>query len=272
MFHGTYQPQGHHGLTAPTPHLRFLAALIGLAGAVPAAAAGDEITVFAAASMANALAEIEPAFEAATGHDLVVSLAGSSALARQIQQGAPADIFISASSDWMDRIEADGLIEPGSRFDLLGNSIVLVAFGTGAEQVEIGPDLDLAGLLGDGRLAMALVESVPAGIYGKAALESLGLWDSVEAQVAQADNVRAALAFVTTGEAPLGIVYATDAAASDNITTVGTFPADSHPPIIYPVADLANRDVPGEAAFLDYLRGPEARAAFTRQGFTVLVP
>lgn len=231
----------------------------------------EDITVFAAASMANALAEIEPAFEAATGHDLVVSLAGSSALARQIQQGAPADIFISASTDWMDRIEADGLIEPGTRFDLLGNSIVLVAFGD-AQPVGVGPDLDLAGLLGDGRLAMALVDSVPAGIYGKAALDSLGLWDSVAAQVAQADNVRAALAFVTTGEAPLGIVYATDAAAADNVTVIGTFPADSHPPIVYPVADLANRDTTGEAAFLAFLRGPEARTAFARQGFSVLAP
>ncbi len=238
--------------------------------AAPATAMAEEITVFAAASMTNALAEIETNFEAATGHDLVVSLAGSSALARQIQQGAPADIFISASTDWMDTVEADGLIEEGSRFDLLGNTIVLVAFGTEAAPVEIGPDLDLAGLLGDGRLAMALVDSVPAGVYGKAALESLGLWDDVEAQVAQADNVRAALAFVATGEAPFGIVYATDAAAEDNVTIVGTFPADTHPPIVYPAADLANRDFPAEAEFLEYLRGPEARAAFERQGFTVL--
>ncbi|MDA0962894.1 MAG: molybdate ABC transporter substrate-binding protein [Proteobacteria bacterium] len=250
--------------------LRSIAALAGLALA-PMTAAAEDITVFAAASMANALMDIEAGFEAATGHDLVVSLAGSSALARQIQQGAPADIFISASADWMDLIEAEGLIEPGTRFDLLGNSIVLVAFGD-AQPVEIGPDLDLSGLLGDGRLAMALVDSVPAGIYGKAALESLGLWDRVEAQVAQADNVRAALAFVATGEAPYGIVYATDAAAAENVTILGTFPADSHPPIVYPLADLANRDTPGAAAFLDYLRSPEARAAFARQGFTMLVP
>jgi molybdate transport system substrate-binding protein len=245
------------------------AAIVCLAAA-PATVAAEEITVFAAASMTNALSEIEAGFEAATGHDLVVSLAGSSALARQIQQGAPADIFISASSDWMDTIEADGLIEDGSRFDLVGNSIVLVAFGPEAGPVEIGPDLDLAGLLGDGRLAMALVDAVPAGVYGKAALESLGLWDGVEARVAQADNVRAALAFVATGEAPYGIVYATDAAAEHNVRIIGTFPADTHTPIVYPAADLANRDVPAEAEFLDYLRGPEARAAFERQGFTVL--
>ena len=246
------------------------AGAVALILAAPAAAEAEQITVFAAASMANALAEIETAFEAATGHDLVVSLAGSSALARQIQQGAPADVFISASADWMDRVEADGLIEAGSRFDLLGNAIVLVAFGAEAEPVEISPDLDLAGLLGDGRLAMALVDAVPAGVYGKAALESLGLWDDVEGLVAQADNVRAALAFVATGEAPYGIVYATDAAAEDKVTIVGAFPPGTHPPIVYPAADLAGRDIPAEAEFLDYLRGPEARAAFERQGFTVL--
>ena len=273
MFLKPYQkPEGHRVSKASRLHPVLGAATLALtAGAVlPSGARADEIVVFAAASMTNALAEIETGFEAATGHDLVVSLAGSSALARQIQEGAPADIFISASTDWMDRVEADGLIEPGSRFDLIGNTIVLVAFGADAQPVAIGPDLDLAGLLGEGRLAMALVDSVPAGVYGKAALESLGLWDDVAAQVAQADNVRAALAFVATGEAPYGIVYATDAAAEDDVTIVGTFPADTHPPIVYPAADLANRDFPAEAAFLDYLRGPEARAAFERQGFIVL--
>ncbi|WP_226582624.1 molybdate ABC transporter substrate-binding protein [Acuticoccus sediminis] len=246
------------------------AALVFGAAGMPLAAHADEITVFAAASLTNALAEIEKRFEAETGHDLVISLAGSSALARQIQQGAPADIFISANPNWMDVVEADGLTEPDSRFDLLRNSIVLIASGTDAEKVDIGPDLDLSGLLGDGRLAMALVDAVPAGVYGKAALESLGLWDGVETKVAQADNVRAALALVATGEAPYGIVYATDAAAEDDVTVVGTFPDDSHPPIVYPAADLANRDFPAEAEFLDYLRGPEAREAFERQGFVVI--
>ncbi len=248
----------------------FKAAATTLVFAVPAVAQADDITVFAAASMTNAMAEIENSFEAATGHDLIVSLAGSSALARQIQQGAPADIFISANPDWMDTLEADGLIESGTRFDLLNNSIVLIAAGTNAALVEIGPDMDLAGLLGEGRLAMALVDAVPAGIYGKAALENLGLWDGVEAQVAQADNVRAALAFVATGEAPYGIVYATDAVAEDNVTVIGTFPTDMHPPIVYPAADLANRDFPAETEFLEYLRGAEARAAFERQGFVVV--
>lgn len=237
---------------------------------LPGAAMADRVTVFAASSMTNAMQEIEQHFEAETGLDLVVSLAGSSALARQIQQGAPADVFISAHTDWMDVLEADGLIEPGTRVNLLGNDIVLVAHGADAAPMEIGPDLDLSALLDGGKLAMALIEAVPAGIYGKAALDSLGLWNSVAADVAQTDNVRAALALVSTGEAPYGIVYATDAAADDNVTVVGIFPADSHAPIIYPAADIAGRDTQAEADFMDFLRGPQAREAFERQGFIVL--
>lgn len=239
-----------------------------LAGA--GAAVAEEVTVFAAASLTNAMAEIEAGFEAETGHELIVSLAGSSALARQIQQGAPADIFISANPGWMDEIEAGGLAEPGSRVDLLGNRLVLIAHGRDARPVEIGAGLDLAALLGEDRLAMALVDAVPAGIYGKAALESLGAWDSVAGQVAQTDNVRAALALVATGEAPFGIVYATDAVAEDDVSVIGTFPYGSHPPIIYPAADLSGRDVPAEDAFMDYLRGKQARAAFEAQGFVML--
>lgn len=250
------------------------AALLITAAILPASASAGEVTVFAAVSMANVMAEIEEKFEAATGHDLVVSLAGSSALARQIQQGAPADIFISANAQWMDMLEADGLVEEGTRFNLLQNSIVLIAHGTDTARLTIGPDMDLAdlipGLLGEGRLAMALVDAVPAGIYGKAALENLGLWDAIESRVAQTDNVRAALALVATGEAPLGIVYATDAIAGDNISLIATFPADTHPPIVYPAADLSNRDTPQEALFLEFLRGPQAREAFERQGFLVV--
>ncbi len=238
-----------------------------LAVAVPVMAGADEITVFAAASMTNAMAEIGERFEAATGHDLIVSLAGSSALARQIRQGAPADIFISADPGWMDTLEDDGLVAEGTRLDLLTNSIVLVAADPDAAPVGIGPDTDLAGLLGDGRLAMARVDAVPAGLYGKAALESLGLWDGVAAQVAQARNVRAALAFVATGEAPYGIVYATDAAAEDRVTVVGTFSPDTHPPIVYPAAALARSDNPLTPVFLEFLRGPQARAVFEDEGF-----
>ncbi|WP_320177893.1 molybdate ABC transporter substrate-binding protein [Roseovarius pacificus] len=236
----------------------------------PATVLAEEITVFAAASMTNAMAEIEERFEAETGHDLLVSLAGSSALARQIQQGAPADVFISANPGWMDALEEDGLLEPGTRFDLLNNAIVLIAHGTDADKVEIGPEMDLPALLAGGKLAMALVDAVPAGMYGKAALEHLGQWETVAPQVVQADNVRAALALVSLGEAPYGIVYATDAVADDKVTVVATFPKDSHPPIVYPAADIAGRDTGAEAEFLDYLRGPVARAAFERQGFVVV--
>tara|TARA_R100001086_G_scaffold128668_2_gene66605 strand:+ start:1883 stop:2695 length:813 start_codon:yes stop_codon:yes gene_type:complete len=268
MFSELYQNL-ETGVTHSHPLHIAAACALGLGLLCPSTARAETITVFAASSLTTALAEIETGFEAASGHDLVIALAGSSALARQIQQGAPADIFLSASPDWMDVLEADGLIEPDARFDLLGNRLVLVAHGD-APPVEIGPDFDLMARLGDGRLAMALVESVPAGVYGKAALQSLGLWEAVAPQVAQADNVRAALAFVATGEAPLGIVYATDATADARVTIVGTFPENSHPPIVYPVADLANHDTSAEAEFLAYLRGPQARAAFARQGFTVL--
>lgn len=258
-------------MTMPIPLSRVARALaFGMAVFAPAQAFAQTVTVFAAASLTTALTEIETGFEAATGHDLVLSLAGSSALAQQIRQGAPADIFISASTDWMDLIAAEGLIEPGGRFDLLGNTLVLIAHGRAAAPVEIGPGFDLAARLGDGRLAMALVDAVPAGIYGKAALEHFGLWDGVADRVAQTDNVRAALALVALGEAPYGIVYATDANAADNVTIIATFPPESHPAIVYPLADLVGRDTPAEAAFIAYLRGDEARAAFARQGFTLL--
>lgn len=236
---------------------------------IPRAALADTVTVFAAASLTDALAALEPAFEATTGHDLVLSLAGSSALARQIQQGAPADVFLSAHPDWMDVLEADGLIDPGTRRDLLGNSLVLVAHGA-AEPQEISAELDLPEMLGQGWLAMALVEAVPAGIYGRAALSSLGLWEAVAPQVAQTDNVRAALALVALGEAPLGIVYGSDAVAEPRVSVIGTFPANSHPPITYPVARLSSSRGEAPVAFLAFLTGPEARAAFEAQGFTLL--
>ena len=247
------------------PAALLLAATLSLT-AGPGTARADDVLVFAAASLKNAMDEIAPAFEAATGDKLVVSLAGSSALARQIQAGAPADLFISANQNWMDTLEADGLVQSGTRVDLLANSIVLIAHGKDSSPVEISPALDLGALVGEGRLAMALVDAVPAGVYGKAALESLGLWEEISPKVAQADNVRAALALVAAGEAPYGIVYATDAAAEDNVTVVGTFPADSHPPIVYPAAVTAQSGKPAAAAALAYLRGPDARAAFAQPG------
>jgi molybdate transport system substrate-binding protein len=245
-------------------------AAIALLALGPACAGTAEITVFAAASLKTALDEIVAGWEAGAGNEITVSYAGSPALARQIEQGAPADIFISASRDWMDALAAGGHIRDETRRDLLGNALVLIAHGDAAP-VEIGPGFDLAGMLGDGRLAMALVDGVPAGVYGKAALSSLGVWEAVAPKVAQADNVRAALALVATGEAPLGIVYRTDAAAEAGVTVVGTFPPESHPPIVYPAAVTAESADPEAATgFLDYLSGAQARAAFERQGFVVL--
>lgn len=248
---------------------RGAAALLIAAAAVAPAAAG-EVTVFAAASLTNALAEVAEAYEAATGDTATAALASSSVLARQIEAGAPADVFVSANEAWMDALEEKGLIDAASRVDLLQGDLVLVAHGAEAAPVAIGPDLDLAGLLHGGRLAVGLVDSVPAGMYAKAALESLGQWETVEPMLAQSDNVRAALALVAAGEAPYGIVYATDAVAENGVTVVGTFPADSHPPIVYPAAVVAASDNPLAAEYLAFLRGDAARAAFERQGFRIV--
>lgn len=242
-----------------------LAAACTLAGPL----AAEEVTVFAAASLKTALDPIAARFEERTGHQVTLVLAGSNLLARQIVEGAPADIFLSASPEWMDVVEAERLVVPGTRSDLLGNALVLVTGDAGASPVTIGPDLDLPALLDDGRIAMALVDSVPAGQYGKAALTSLGLWNDAAARVAQADNVRAALALVTTGEAPLGVVYATDAAADPAVTVVGRFPPESHPPITYPVALLSGAGDDADRAFLRTLSEPAAQQVFREQGFTL---
>lgn len=245
---------------------------LGLALAValtPMASNAAEITVFAAASLKNALDAIATEYQAKSGDTLAISYESSGKLAKQIQEGAPADIFISAAVDWMDKLAESGDIQPDSRFDLLGNDLVLVAHGADAAQVELKPGVDLAGLLGDNRIAMGLVDSVPAGMYGKEALTSLGIWDAVEPKVAQSDNVRAALKLVATGEAPFGIVYASDAVSEKDVTVVGVFPADSHKAIVYPAA-LTKEAKPGAAAFLTALTSPEAAAAFKAQGFDVL--
>ena len=245
-------------------------AIVACAGPFVGTAGAAEVTVFAAASLKNALDDVARAWHEASGNSAVVAYAGSSQLARQIEQGAPADLFISANPDWMDYLEEAKLIDAASRKDLLGNRLVLVAHGRDAAPVAIGPGFDLAGLLGRGRLAMAMVDAVPAGMYGKAALESLGVWPSVRDHVAQADNVRAALTLVALGEAPYGIVYATDAAAADDVTVVGTFPEASHPPIVYPVALTLAGDTPEARQLLAFIASPAARPLFERQGFTVL--
>jgi molybdate transport system substrate-binding protein len=245
------------------------AVLIGLLLS-PAARAAD-LLVFAAASLKTALDEINAGYTAA---GIKVSYAASSALARQIEAGAPADVFLSADLDWMDYLDQKTLLKPGSRSTLLGNRIVLVAPAESKASAKLAPGLDLAALLGrDGRLAMADVTAVPAGKYGKAALEALGLWPSVAGRIAQADNVRAALALVARGEAPLGIVYATDAAAdAKSVRVLDAFPAGTHPPILYPAAQLAASQQPQAAAWLQHLRSPAARAVFEKTGFTVIAP
>lgn len=239
---------------------------------VPAAEADEKLIVFAAASLKNALDAVNSACETEVGEKATISYAASSALAKQIEQGAPADVFISADLDWMNYLSDKGLTKKDTETRLLGNSIVLVAPANSSAATEIKPNFDLAGLVGDGRLAMANVDSVPAGKYGKAALEKLGVWSSVVAKLAQTENVRAALALVSTGEAPLGIVYRTDAAADPKIKIVATFPSDTHPPIIYPMAQIAESKDDRAAAFLECLRSPEAKELFEAQGFTVLAP
>ncbi|MGB4826397.1 MAG: molybdate ABC transporter substrate-binding protein [Paracoccaceae bacterium] len=245
-----------------------LSLALALALATPAAA--EEVVVFAAASLKTALDQIATDFQAATGNTVVISYAGSNTLAQQIIQGAPADIFVSANEKWMDEVAKANLIAEGTRADLLANTLVLIAHGKAAAPVEIGPGFDLAALLGDEKLAMAMVDSVPAGQYGKAALETLGIWAAVEPNVAQSDNVRAALALVSTGEAPYGIVYATDAVADDNVTVVGTFPADSHPAIIYPAAVLTTAADDADRAFYQALSSDASDAIFAAQGFAIL--
>jgi molybdate transport system substrate-binding protein len=269
MFREPYQAE--HPMP-PIPSSRALAvALVALASVVaPTRAAADAVTVFAAASLTDALRAVADAWSAETGHVATLSFAGSSALARQVQAGAPADVFISASVDWMDAVEASGDIDAATRRDILGNTLVLIAHGRDAAPVTIDDTLDLSAMLGDGRLAMALVDAVPAGIYGKAALTSLGLWDDVASLVAQSDNVRAALAFVARNEAPLGIVYATDAAVEDTVTIIGTFPAGSHAPITYPAAVTTQSESAVAQAFLDYLTTDTARAIWGGFGFSVL--
>jgi molybdate transport system substrate-binding protein len=252
-----------------------LIAAIAMAPAISApmrAQAQDGMVIFAAASLKNALDEIAGAWTKETGKPAPrISYAASSALAKQLEQGAPADLFISADTDWMDHVEKKDLIQKSTRFNLLGNKIVLIAPKDAATTVSVKQGFDLGKALNGGKLAMANVDSVPAGKYGKAALEKLGAWDGVKRSIAQAENVRAALLLVARGEAPLGIVYSTDAAAEPKVKIVGEFPADSHPPIIYPAALTKAPKSPDAKAFLDYLRSGKARPAFEKQGFTVLV-
>ena len=255
-------------------HMMGLAAavLVGLAPTIGTAQAQPkELVIFAAASLKNALDEATAAWVKETGKPAPkISYAASNALAKQLEQGAPADVFLSADLDWMDYAASKNLIKPETRVTLLANRIALIAPSDSTAKLTLVPGVDLSAALAGGKLAMGNVDSVPAGKYGKAALEKLGGWDKVKDQVAQADNVRAALLLVSRGEAPLGIVYTTDAAADPKVKVLATFPEDSHPPILYPVAVTKDSSNPDAQGFLTYLRGAGPKAAFEKQGFTVL--
>ena len=234
-------------------------------------AQNDRVLVFAAASLKNAMDGVVDAYERSHSTEVRVSYAGSSTLARQIEQGAPADIYVSANQRWMDRLEDTGAIQPASRFDVLRNTLVLVAPRDSDTALELTRNTDLRAALGKaGYLAMANTDAVPAGIYGRQALQKLGLWPSLQGHIAQADDVRAALALVARGEAPLGVVYASDAVAEANVRVVAEFANDSHDPIVYPAALV--RDVDNSAAedLLSFMRTDEAAAIFQRWGFDVV--
>jgi len=237
----------------------------------PASAEDKTLVVFAAASMKNALDDIDAAFTARTGIKVTASYAASSTLAKQIEQGAPADIFVSADTDWMDYATGKKTINESTRVNLLGNSIVLIApKDSRIDHVTIGQGFDLAKLVGDGKVATGDVKSVPVGKYAKAALEKLGAWQAAEPKFAMAESVRAALTLVARGEAALGIVYSTDAKVEPGVKIVGTFPPDSHPAIIYPVAATATAK-PEAKAYLDYLRSQAAKAVLEKYGFNYLL-
>jgi molybdate transport system substrate-binding protein len=247
------------------------AVLLGSAWSSPAAAQEKTLTVFAAASMKNALDDIDVAYTARTGVKVNASYAASSALAKQIEQGAPADVFVSADTDWMDYAIKQKNINEATRVNLLGNSIVLIApKDSKIDNVNIGPGFDLAKLAGDGKIATGDVKAVPVGKYAKAALEKLGAWQAAEPKFAMAESVRAALTLVARGEAVLGIVYSTDAKVEPGVRIVGTFPADTHPPIIYPVAATTTAK-PETADYLAFLRSSAAKTVLEKYGFKFLV-
>ncbi len=247
----------------------FAVSLIGPGAFAQESSAGGAVIVFAAASLKNALDSASAAWQKEAGTAVKIIYAASSTLAKQLEEDSPAQIFISADEDWMNYAAAKGLIEPESRSDLLGNQLVLVAPKDSAAALNLIPGADLAKALGGGRLAIGNVDSVPAGKYGKAALEKLGLWASVADKLAQAESVRAALLLVSRGEAPLGVVYWTDAASGASVKIAGIFPADSHPPIRYPIA-LTVKAGPAAAAFLAYIKSEKAAPFFKAQGFTML--
>jgi molybdate transport system substrate-binding protein len=275
--------RGYGGRRAPIALL--LAALMAAMGVAPGAAAGGSslrvepgeppaqpvrspLVVFAAASLTEALDEVDRAFTAHTQLPVRASYASSSVIAKQVEAGAPADAFVAADQQWMDYLDRHGLLKPGSRRDVVANALVLIAPADSRVQLKIAPHFALAAALGEGRLATGDPDSVPAGDYARTALTRLGVWQSVAPRLARAENVRAALAYVARGEAPLGIVYRTDALAEKRVRIVDTFPADTHPPITYPAAATAGAR-PQTGQYLEFLASAEAREIFTRYGFTL---
>jgi molybdate transport system substrate-binding protein len=252
------------------PALRNLLLSLTIVLGFAAQASAEPAVVFAAASLKNALDAVSEAWKAESGKATKNTYAASSALAKQIEQGAPADVFISADLDWMDYLAGKKLIRPETRKVLLGNALVLVAAKHSGVKLELKQGADLAAAVAGSKLAVADVKAVPAGKYAKAALDKLGLWGSVEASLAQTENVRAALALVVRGEAKLGIVYATDAKAENGVEVAGVFPEDSHPPIVYPAAVVSSSKNRDAEDFLSYLSSPKGQELFAAQGFTVL--
>ncbi|WP_295928161.1 molybdate ABC transporter substrate-binding protein [uncultured Xanthomonas sp.] len=257
-------------MTRPLRRLLCLCTLI-VATAIAPVSAQTPLTVFAAASLKESLDEAASAYQRASGTPVQVSYAASSTLARQVEQGAPADVFVSADQEWMDYLQQRKLIDPALRRDLLGNTLVLVAPAASKAQVDLRkPGALLAALGAQGRLAVGQTASVPAGKYARAALQALGQWDSVQPRLAESESVRSALMLVARGEAPLGIVYGSDAQAEPKVRVVAIFPADSHAPIVYPVAPLrASPQAKAAAEFVRWLGTPPAQAIFRRHGFSL---
>ena len=235
-----------------------------------APAHAENVNVFAAASLKTALDEVAKAWKTQSGKDIVATYGSTGTLAKQIAEAAPADIFISADLAWMDDVAKKNLIKPDSRKNLVGNTLVLVA-ATGADlKIDLAKGSNLAAALGDGKLAVGDVKSVPAGKYAKAALENLGLWTSVESNLVMQENVRSALALVARGEAKLGIVYGSDSVAEPKVQVIANFPEASHAPIVYPAAIIASSTNPDSSTFLDFLFSGEAQLIFKANGFTLL--
>jgi molybdate transport system substrate-binding protein len=248
--------------------MRFLLALCLLLA--PLAARAQELTVFAAASLTDAMKDVSAQWAKDVHQPLRLSFGASSTMARQIEQGAPANLFASADEKWMDYLADKKLIAADTRRDLLGNDLVLVVPADKPQHVTVGPGFDLLGLLGpNGRIATGDPAHVPVGLYAEQALKKLGLWDAVQPRLARTDDVRAALLLVERGEAPAGIVYATDAAVSKGVMVAGVFPANSHDPVSYPFAVVKSGDTPEARALMTFLAGPDARAIFDKRGFKV---